>query len=198
MSRTRAFPFVACLSLATLAVIAGGTGGCDSSPKVARDDAFGPSKVRLHPTFTQVKDWTGDGKPDGVEAVVELLDSFGEPTRGSGKFLFDLSDYRSADADATGGRVAGPWVVSLQTRDEQLAHWNTALRAYTFQLPQAKLRSSVAYVLDVSYDPTPSDGATTRPTTGRLFDRLIVEPPAELKKTEKEIRRDKSGRRPGH
>src|SRR3954468_3685372 len=97
--------------------------GCDSSPKIAREEAFGPSKVRLHPTFTQVKDWTGDGKPDGIEAVVELLDSFHEPTRGSGTFVFEVYDYRQNDPNPANKRIGEPWIVKLDTREDQQAKW---------------------------------------------------------------------------
>ena len=161
--------------------------GCESSPTIAREEAFGPAKVRLHPTFTQVKDWTGDGKPDGVEAVVELLDSFGEPTRGSGSFLFELSEYRPVEPQPAGGRIADPWVFKLDTREQQQARWNPALRAYTFQLPMGKLPPEPAYVLDLTYESL--GGTTTRPTGGRLFDRLVIEPPGDLKKVEKQIKR---------
>jgi hypothetical protein len=160
--------------------------GCESSPTIAREEAFGPAKVRLHPTFTQVKDWTGDGKPDGLEAVVELLDSFGEPTRGSGSFLFELSEYRPLEPQPAGGRLAEPWNFKLDTREQQQARWNPALRAYTFQLPMATMPVAPAYVLDLTYE---SLAGTTRPSGGRLFDRLVIEPPGELRKVEKQIKR---------
>src|SRR3954468_20221819 len=93
--------------------------GCESSPKIVREQQFGPAKVRLHPTFTQVKDWTGDNHPDGIEAVVEIQDSFGEPVRASGKLVFELYDYREDNPNHVGARIADPWIVSLLTEDEQ-------------------------------------------------------------------------------
>lgn len=170
-------------------------GGCESPSTIAREEAFGPATVRLHPTFTQVKDWTGDGKPDGVEAVVELLDSFGEPTRGSGSFLFELSEYRPVEPQPAGGRLAEPWLFKLDTREQQQARWNSALRAYTFQLPMGKVPPEPAYVLDLTYESrggvgtTTTTTTTTRSTGGRLFDRLVIEPPPDLKKVEKQIKR---------
>ena len=174
------FPFASVLLFPWL-------GGC-TPQKIAREDSFGPSKLRVHPTFTQVKDWTGDGKPDGIEAVVELLDSYGEPTRGSGKFLFELTDYLPENPHGNSHRLAEPWVQVLDTRGQQAAHWSTALRAYTFQLPVPKLSSGFGYVLDVSYETTvEGPSGTTRPA--RLFDRLVIQPPTALKKTDKQIRR---------
>src|SRR3954471_23847866 len=28
---------------------------------------FGATQMRIHPIFSQIKDWNGDGKPDGLE-----------------------------------------------------------------------------------------------------------------------------------
>jgi hypothetical protein len=166
---------------------------CDSSPKITREESFGPAKVRLHPTFTQVRDWTTDGKPDGVEAVVELLDSFGDPTRGSGTFVFEVYDYRPNDPNPANKRLGEPWIVKLETRDDQQAKWSPALRAYTFQLP-GKLRKDKTYVLDVTFE---TAGGANRPGGGRLFDRLVIEPPADVKKPEHEVKRG-GLLRPGH
>jgi len=165
--------------------------GCDSSPKLAREEAFGPAKVRLHPTFTQLKDWTADGKVDGVEAVVELLDSFGEPTRGSGTLVFELSNYRSNDPRSPSSRVVEPFIVKLETREQQQARWNPALRSYTFQIPVTKIDPTQTHVLSVSFETL---GGANRPGGGRLFDRLIIEPPPEIKKLDKPVRRGGSNR----
>jgi hypothetical protein len=186
------FPFLrlCCLSL----ILAPGIlAGCDSSPKIAREEAFGPSKVRIHPTFTQVKDWNGDGGVDGVEAVVELLDSFDEPTKASGTMLFQLSEYKPADPNPADRQLADPWRLPIETRDQQVAHWNTALRAYTFQLPRAKLDRGRTFVLDVTFE---TAGGVDKPGGGRLFDRLVIEPPPEVRKPGDKVK-PAGGRRPG-
>src|ERR1700712_2827317 len=60
-------------------------------PRDATDAAlFGPAAMRIHPIFTQVKDWTGDGHADGIEALIELQDQFGDPTKASGRIIFEL------------------------------------------------------------------------------------------------------------
>ena len=54
---------------------------------------FAPVAMRVHPIFTDVKDWTGDGRADGIEALVEFEDQFGDPTKASGekgKQIWDL------------------------------------------------------------------------------------------------------------
>jgi len=110
---------------------------CASGYRRTEDEAklFGPKSMRIHPTFTRVKDWTGDGKPDGIEAVVELQDEFGEPTRATGSVMFELYQYRQAYPDVRGRRIPEVWVWPLLRKEEQLAHWSRALRAYSFKIP---------------------------------------------------------------
>lgn len=164
-----------------LALIATGLAavGCTGSSGLARPDEFGPTKLRIHPTFTQVKDWTGDKQPDGVEAVVELLDSYGEPTRGGGTLLFELWGYKKYDPDPRGQRVGGPWKAELLTREQQEMHWSPALRAYTFQLADSKISDTRDFVLTGSFE---SAGGADKPGGGRIFDQLILEPPPGKKK----------------
>ena len=143
--------------------------GCDSqtfSRSQSEEQMFGPSSMRIHPTFTQVKDWTGDGKPDGVEAFLELSDQFGEPTRATGTIRFELYNFHEAEEERRGKQLAEPWIFKLDNRDQQIAHWNPVERAYTFRLPYDKISANRRYVLTAQFD---------RPG-GRLFDQLILEP----------------------
>ena len=141
--------------------------GCESRghPRSEADKRmFGPKAIRVHPTFTRVKDWTGDGKSDGIEAVVELQDDFGEPTRATGTLMFELYQYRQNQPDPRGRRVPQVWVWPVLRKNEQVAHWSRALRAYTFK---------------ISYDPgrQPVVLAATFQLEGtRLFDQMIIEP----------------------
>lgn len=143
--------------------------------------------MRIHPIFTQVKDWTGDDKPDGIEALLEFQDQFNDPTKASGTVIFELYNYRKGDADPRGDRVVNPWVGSLQTLADQQARWNRTSRTYFFQLEYPAIRDDVTYVLAATFDtgttrffdqivikgenvprerpPAPSTRSTTRPTT---------------------------------
>lgn len=123
--------------------------------------------MRIHPIFTQVEDWNKDGKLDGIEAQLEFQDQFGDPTKASGRVLFELFDYRRDSPDPRGQRVAGPWVASLETLDEQREHWNTTLRTYRFQLKYPQIKRDKSYVLTAIFEL--SDG-------GRFFDRIILPP----------------------
>ncbi|CAA9406048.1 MAG: hypothetical protein AVDCRST_MAG64-1990, partial [uncultured Phycisphaerae bacterium] len=95
---------------------------------------IGPVTVRIHPSFTQVKDWNGDGKPDGVEALLEVRDRWNEPIRATGGVLFELYDYRRGYPDPRGRRLVNPWTASLATVEDQAARWDRVSRAYKFQL----------------------------------------------------------------
>src|SRR4051794_16716923 len=88
------------------------SGGCTANTP-PRGDMFGPASVRIHPTFTQWKDWSGDGKPDGIEVSLEMLDQFGEPTRATGRVMFEIYEYRPESPDVRGKRSGGPWIIPL-------------------------------------------------------------------------------------
>lgn len=144
--------------------------GCASPRPYPRegDDShlFGPVSMRIHPTFTQLKSWTGGKKPDGIEAVVELVDQFGDPTRASGRVMFELYTYRDAMPDRRGKRLASPWIASLAGKKEQAAHWSSAVRGYSFQLNDPDIQADRRYVLTAQFDLK----------RGRLFDQLVIEP----------------------
>lgn len=128
---------------------------------------FEAGKMRVHPIFTQVKNWTGGGeKPDGVEAVVEFVDQFGDPTKASGQILFELFEYQPKNPEIRGKRVVNPWVGSLSNPDEQKAHWSRPARSYTFQLAYPDISRSKTYVLTATFE---RDGG------GRFFAQTIIE-----------------------
>jgi hypothetical protein len=160
-------PAVLFASVALLALV----DGCGSSPAppVPRSSAdaalFAPVSMRVHPIFTQVKDWTGDNRPDGVEALLEFQDQFGDPTKAAGTAVFELYNYRRGDVDPRGERVCNPWVGSLQTLDEQQARWNRTSRTYFFQLEYPGIRSDRNYVLTATFD----TGGT------RFFDQIVIQ-----------------------
>ena len=130
---------------------------------------IGPVSIRIHPTFTQVKDWTGDNKPDGIETLLEVRDRWDEPIRSTGKVIFELYDFRRGHPDPRGARLANPWVVSLATADDQAARWDRVSRSYKFQLAFPQIERRKTYVLTASFE---TEG-------GRLFDRLTLGPERE-------------------
>jgi len=158
---------LAALLLATVFLLAAGACQPLGYVRTPHDtEMFGAQAVRIHPTFTRAKDWNGDGKPDGIEAVLELQDEFGEPTRATGRAMFEVYQYRQYHPDPRGKRHEQVWTWPLNTRQEQVEHWSRALRAYSFKLP---------------FDPgnhTVVLAATFALNGGkpRLFDQIILEP----------------------
>jgi hypothetical protein len=149
-----------------MVLLAGCGGSPPPIPRSANDAAlFAPASMRIHPIFTQLKDWTGDNRPDGVEALLEFQDQFGDPTKASGTVIFELYDYRKGNVDPRGQRVVNPWVGSLQTLAEQQARWNRTSRTYYFQLEYPAIRADRNYVLTATFD----TGAT------RFFDQIVLE-----------------------
>jgi len=138
-----------------------------SYPRSQTDAAmFGPASMRIHPIFTQIKDWTGDGQPDGIEALIELQDQFGDPTKASGTVVFELYDFQPTDPDGRGARLVNPWIGELNSIDAQRDRWNRTSRTYSFQLAYPLVREDHAYVLTASFE---MGGG------GRFFDRMILE-----------------------
>lgn len=144
--------------------------GCQSDAPFVRSEAdarlFGPVSMRLHPIFTQVKDWTGDNKPDGIEALIELQDQFGDPTKASGRVVFELFEYQAYNPERRGDRLVNPWIGYLETLDEQRDRWNRTSRTYSFQLQYDQIQPNRTYVLTAEFQL--SGG-------GRFFDRIIIE-----------------------
>jgi hypothetical protein len=148
--------------------------GCaarSDTTRSSRDEAaFGPSAMRLHPVFTRFKVFDDraapDADPDGIEAMLEFQDSFGDPTKATGRAIFELYEFVPNQPDPRGRRVLNPWVGSLMTNEEQLDRWNRASRTYTFPLRASRLDAGQTYVLAAQFD---------TPEGQRFFDQIILE-----------------------
>ena len=143
--------------------------GCSSSsptPRSASEAAmFAPVSMRIHPIFSGLKDWDGDSKPDGIEALLEFQDQFGDPTKACGTVVFELSSWRKYYPDPRGERLCNPWIGSLRTLADQQALWNRTSRTYQFQLAYPAVREDRSYVLTATFD-----------TGTQLFtDRIVFE-----------------------
>lgn len=121
--------------------------------------------MRIHPIFTQIEDWTGDGKLNGIEALIEFQDQFGDPCKAAGTVIFEIYSYRPYHPDPRGPRLVEPFVGSLKTVNDQLQHWNRTSRTYQFRLAYPDIRPGRSYVLTASFD---YGGA-------RFFDEVVIE-----------------------
>ena len=163
----------ACLLVVCLA-------GC--SEQLARQSSvdqaslFDPTGMRIHPIFTQTKDFNTDGQADGVEALIEFQDQFGDATKAAGRVIFELFEYRKTSPDPRGRRLAGPWVASLQTEAEQRSRWDRTSRTYNFQLNDPGIQADRPYVLSAIFELTGG---------GRFFDRIVL-PGRKVEEKERE------------
>jgi hypothetical protein len=163
-------PLVCCLALLA---------GCSTlqDPGAPPDPSlFEATAMRIHPIFSGPKDWNSDGKPDGIEVLLEFQDRFSDPTKAAGTVMFELYDFRAAHPDPRGARLANPWIGSITTLNEQSARWNRTSRTYTFQLAYPQVDESHNYVLTANFNDNNGQ---------RFFDRVVFarqqeEPAPEL------------------
>jgi len=166
------------LSVAVILCLVVGCASSGSSTRSSDSDAmFGPMSMKIDPIFTKISDWTGDGKPDGIEVSIGFEDRFEDPTKAAGRVIFELYEYRREDPDARGKSVTDPWVGSINTLAEQKAHWFATGRTYTFQLSYDQIRANRNYVLTAQFD---------RAAGGRFFDKIVLvgENPKETKRVQ--------------
>lgn len=155
------------LSLALTGCASNGDGAADGAKSL---EMFAPREVRLHPVFTKIDSWQGDERPEGIEALVELRDQFGDTCKGAGSFVFELFEYRADQPDPRGKRLSNPWQASIVTPDEQRERWSKTSRCYTFRLQSDRISRRGPYVLSVSYSPV---------VGARAFDRIVLGSPEE-------------------
>jgi len=146
--------------------------GCKSganSAKAAEDLAmFRPVSMRIHPIFTRLRDWTTDQKPDGIDALIEFQDQFGDPCKAAGTVIFELYDFQKFSPERRGPRVCNPWQGSLLTLADQHERWNRTSRTYSFPLEYDQINPKATYVLTAQFQ---------LPHGGRFFDQIVLEPP---------------------
>jgi hypothetical protein len=161
-----------------ITVLAAALAACQPASRTAieRESAdvpiFAPTTLRIHP-FTSVKDWTGDNRNDGIEALIELQDRFRDPTKATGVALFELYEYRRNYPDPRGDRLAA-WRGSVQTLEEQRMHWNRISRTYSFQLAFPPIRADKSYVLQVWFDQG-GQGGQGGEAGHRLTSQIVLE-----------------------
>jgi len=127
---------------------------------------FGPARMRIHPIFTQVKNFSGDStKPDGIEAELEFEDQFGDPTKAAGTVRFELFSHAHNDPDPRCDRLH-QWSGALLTLEQQQLRWNRTSRTYSFQLAAPSISLYRTYVLTAMFE---KEGG------GRFFSRVILQ-----------------------
>jgi hypothetical protein len=135
--------------------------GCASTPSTTGDASqremlalLMPSKIEIVQPFTRVKSFDDDSTPDGIEVLLQAVNSLGN--RGlmiAGHVRVELYEHVAASGDQKGRRLEH-WDVPLTTRENQLQHWNAITQMYEFLLrvDPAKIPTADKYVLAVVYN----------------------------------------------
>ena len=90
-------------------------------------------KIELVGPLTQPASFDDDAIPDGLEAVLVARDKQGEPTKISGRLVFELYAYRPAAADPRGPQIQ-TWELALASDKDQESYWNHTTLMYEFKL----------------------------------------------------------------
>jgi hypothetical protein len=147
--------------------------GCSTQPEwqpEKEQDLFAPTAMRIHPVFTQVRDWTNDGKPDGIDVLIEFQDRFGDPAKAAGNAVFEVFAYRPGFPDPRGPRMVAPFLASIDNVAAQRDHWNRTSRCYSFQLAWPEINPGGTYVLTANFELAGG---------GRFNDQLVLVPQAK-------------------
>ena len=126
-----------------------------------------PSKIVIVAPFTRVKSFDDDTTPDGIELLLQSVNSLGDPGMLVGHVHVDLFEHVPASGNAKGRRV-DYWDIELSTKEEQRTHWNQATQMYEFRLqvnPNV-VPAKDRFVLQVTY---------TTPMGDHLRDECIID-----------------------
>jgi len=148
--------------------------GCASPPRSGEGGAeremlalLMPSRIEIVEPFTRVKSFDDDATPDGIEVLLQSVNSLGNPgIMIAGQVRLELYEHLAGSADQKGRRLE-QWDVELVTARQQRMYWNTLTQMYEVRLGIDTSRIPVAdkYVLTVVY---------TSPLGERLTDECLL------------------------
>jgi hypothetical protein len=150
-------------------------GGC-SAPRVPKEDKarvrmlslLMPVRIEIVEPFTRVRSFDEDGKPDGIELLLQAVNALDNPgLMIVGHLRVELHEYVEASALPAGRRVA-QWEINLATEKDQRTHWNQLTQMYEFRLvvDPKLLPPAERYLLVVTYE---------TPLNDRLSDQYVIQ-----------------------
>lgn len=136
-------------------------GGCQTTPSVLDDDAkrrmlalLMPNRIEIVEPFTRVKSFDDDSTPDGIELLIQAVNSLDNPgLMIAGNVRIELYQHVPASANRTGKRLE-LWEVQLATKEHQRTYWNQITQMYEFRLEvdPSVIPLDEKYVLQVTYN----------------------------------------------
>lgn len=143
----------------TAALIA--ASGCASMSRTSDDPArrdllalLMPSRVEIVEPFTRVKSFDDDTTPDGIELLLQAVNSLDNPgLMIAGQVRVELFEHVAGSADQKGRRLEH-WDVELATTAHQRRYWNQLTQMYEFRLgvDPTVMPNADKFVLLVTYN----------------------------------------------
>ncbi len=98
-----------------------------------------PQRIEIVEAFTALHSFDDDSVPDGIELLIQPIDSYGDPVKVAGTLRAELYTYRQASGNREGDRLCEPWEINLLTEEQQKQYWNPVTGMYDIplQLPRA-------------------------------------------------------------
>lgn len=125
------------------------------------------SRIEIVEPFTRVKSFDEDTTPDGIELLLQAVNSLDNPgLMIAGQVRAELFEYIPASAEHK-GRQLEHWNIELTTAQQQRTYWNAMTQMYEFRLridPEA-IPPANQYVLTITY---------TSPLGDRLTDQCLI------------------------
>jgi hypothetical protein len=135
--------------------------GCASRPRATDDAArhdmltlLMPSRIKIVEPFTRVKSFDGDPTPDGIELLLQAVNSLDNPgLMIAGQLRVELFEHIAGSADQKGRRLEH-WDIELATPAQQRRYWNQLTQMYEFRLgiDRSVMPQADKYVLLVTYN----------------------------------------------
>ena len=113
-----------------------------------------PSRIEIVEPFTRVRDFDQDNALDGIELLMQAVNSLGNPgLQIVGHVRVELYEFVEASAEPKGKRI-DRWAVDLSSVELQQKYWNQLTQMYEFRLEvdPAVLPHKRKFVLAVTYD----------------------------------------------
>lgn len=149
-------------------------GGCATTPAVSDERArermltlLLPSRIEIVEPFTRIASFDADSTPDGIELLLQAVNSYGNPgLMIAGNLRIELYEYVPASGAPRGTRHA-QWNVELAHERQQRTFWNQLTQMYEFRLAveNESIPPADKYVVLVIYE---------NPMGERLTDEFIL------------------------
>ena len=121
-----------------------------------------PTRIEIVEPFTRVKSFDDDSTPDGIELLLQAVNSLDNPgLMIVGDIRVELYNYVPASGNRKGARIE-MWDVRLSTKKEQRTYWNRITQMYEFRLAvdADTIPTANKYVLLVTYNSPLGDHLT--------------------------------------